>query len=295
MKQISRRNFFKFCTGTTAGLGLQPFDIIGLSKALANSTAPTVLWLQGSACSGCTMSFLDYISPTAPTDAADVLIDYINLAYHPELLAAAGQSVASVIQQAQQSGNYILALEGGVPTGFNGGACYAWSANGVDATFQQAVMTLAPGAKAVLCLGTCSSFGGIPAAPPNPAGVMSVKSATGRSTINIGGFPPHPSWMVWAIVQLLQGKTIAVDPSGRPSSIYGTSVHNQCPNRGTQKATTYGVLNHCLLNLGCRGPLTGANCPNQRWNNGVNWCIGAGSPCLGCTSSTFPGTSSFNQ
>ncbi|HWH70255.1 MAG TPA: hydrogenase small subunit [Candidatus Sulfotelmatobacter sp.] len=295
MKQISRRSFFKFCTVTAAGLGLDPFDIGGLSKALANPTAPTVLWLQGSACSGCTMSFLDYISATAPTDAADVLINYINLAYHPELAAVAGESAAAIIQQVEQSGNFILVLEGGVPTNFNGGACYAWSAGGVDQTFQQAVKDLAARARTILCMGTCASFGGIPAAPPNPAGVVSVKTLTGRSTINIAGCPPHPAWMVWAIVQLLQGKTIPLDSSGRPTAIYGTSVHNQCPNRGTTKATTYGVLHHCLLNLGCRGPQTGANCPIQKWNNGVNWCVGAGSPCLGCTSSSFPGTSSFNQ
>ena len=219
MKQISRRSFFRFVSVSAATLGLDPFDLTGLTRALANPASPTVLWLQGSGCTGCTMSFLDYVSPTAPTSAADVLINYINLAYHPNLSAVAGESAAAVIEQVRQQGNYILALEGGVPTRFNGGACYSWTADGVEVTFQDAVRSLAARAAQVLCIGTCSSFGGIPAAGPNPAGVVSARTLTGRATINVAGCPPHPNWMVWTIVQMLQGKPISLDSSGRPRVI----------------------------------------------------------------------------
>ncbi len=290
MRQLSRRGFLKFLSVSTASLGLDAFDLTNLSRAMAAPGAPTVLWLQGSGCTGCTMSFLDYVSPTAPTSAADVLINYINLAYHPNLTAVAGESAAAIIEQAYQAGNYILAVEGGVPTQFNGGACFAWTRNGVEVTLQEAVASLGAKAAAILSIGTCSSFGGIPAAPPNPTGVVSVQTLTGRPTINVAGCPPHPNWIVWTIVQLLQGKTIALDSARRPSSIYGRTVHSQCPLRETPEANTFAVPGRCLEELGCRGPGTGANCPSIKWNNGVNWCVNAGAPCHGCTNPDFPGT-----
>jgi hydrogenase small subunit len=295
MRQVSRRSFLTFCGLSTVGLSLDPFDLTGLSRALANPAAPTVLWLQGSGCTGCTMSFLDYISPTAPTDAADVLINYINLAYHPNLSPVAGESVVAIISQVRQAGNFILAVEGGIPTGFNGGACYAWSYDGVEVTFEEAIRDLAPRAAAVLCIGTCAAYGGIPAAPPNPTGVVSVQTLTGRPTINVAGCPPHPTWMVWTIAQLLAGQAITLDSSGRPTAIYGRSVHDRCPLKETDEINTFGVPGRCLKELGCRGPETRANCPIQKWNNGVNWCIGAGAPCHGCTSPTFPGTNALNR
>ncbi|HEY5913496.1 MAG TPA: hydrogenase small subunit [Verrucomicrobiae bacterium] len=289
MKQISRRSFFKFVSVSAAGLGLDPFDLTGLTRAMANPAGPTVLWLQGSGCTGCTMSFLDYVSPTAPTSAADVLINYINLAYHPNLTPVAGEPAAMVIEEVRQRGNYILALEGGIPTRFGGGACYSWTLDGADVTLQDAVRSLGARATAILSIGTCSSFGGIPAAPPNPTGVVSAQALTGRPTINVAGCPPHPNWMVWTIVQLLQGKPISLDSYGRPRSLYGEIVHERCPLLGRQEAKTFAVSGQCLKELGCRGPETRANCPTLKWNNGVNWCVGAGAPCNGCTSPNFPG------
>jgi len=288
MRQVSRRNFIKFCTASAAGLGLGPFDLVGLQKVLANPAGPSVLWLQGSGCTGCTMSFLNYISPTAPTDAADVLINYINLAYHPNLSPVAGESAVSVVQQIRNAGNYILVVEGGIPTAFNGGACYAWSSQGTDVTFADAVRDLAARAVQILCVGACSAFGGIPAAAPNPTGVVSVRTLTGKATINVAGCPPHPDWIVWTVVQLLLGKAIALDASGRPTSIFGRTVHDQCPREERDEARTFGVPDLCLKELGCHGPVTRANCPVIQWNNKVNWCIGANALCLGCTQADFP-------
>ena len=44
----------------------------------------------------------------------------------------------------------------------------------------------------------------------------------------------------------------------------------------------------CLYELGCKGPVTFADCPTRMWNSGTNWCIGAGSPCHGCVEPDFP-------
>lgn len=286
--EISRRDFLRYCGMTAGALGLSSLDLGLLSEALANPSAPSVIWLQGSSCTGCSVSFLNRISTTAPATAADVLVSSINLLYHPNLMAAAGDSAARVAQNAYQTGGYVLVVEGGVPTAYGGNPCWAWNWNGADVTFQQAVTQMASRAAKIISMGNCASFGGVAAAAPNPTGVKNVSAATGRSTINIAGCPPHPDWLVWAIVQILTNKTIALDGSGRPTALYTGTVHSRCPRRGTEEAETFGIDYRCLKELGCRGPETMGVCPTSKWNNGVNWCADANAPCIGCTSPTFP-------
>ena len=289
--KVSRRDFLKFCGISAATLGLSATDIMRLKEVLAHPNGPPVIWLQGSACTGCSVSFLNRISTTAPLTVADLLTSpthSINLIYHPNLMGVAGDPVVDELEKAYSRGGYVLAVEGGVPTKFGGGACLAWSHNGQDVTFQQAVLDLSSRAAAVLSVGTCSSFGGIPAAPPNPTGVKSVKAFTGKTTINIAGCPPHPDWIVWVVVQLLLNKSIFLDSRGRPQKLFSRTVHDVCPRKETDEAKYFGVDRRCLKELGCRGPETKANCPQVLWNGGVNWCIDANAPCLGCTNPNFP-------
>ncbi len=288
---ITRRDFLKYCGLSAAALGLSGTDLLRIEEALAKPAGPTVLWLQGASCTGCSISFLNRIAATAPVSAADVLLNVINLAYHPNLMAAAGQEAATVAEQAYNAGGYILAVEGGVPTAFGGRACWAWNYNGVDVTFQDAVKDLASKAAAILSIGTCASFGGIPATGPNPGQVKSVADATQKTTINIPGCPPHPDWIVYPIAQLLSGNTPALDGSGRPTAIYGQTVHSACPRNVVPSENHYTT--NCLAQQGCRGPGTYGNCPTNLWNNGVNWCVNANAPCYGCTEPTFPGTASL--
>jgi len=290
---VSRRDFLKFCGISTAAVGLSTSELGLLEKALASPTAPSVIWLQGSGCTGCSESFLNRISATGPKTAAEVLINSINLVYHPNLMALAGQDAVAQAEAAYQKEGYLLAVEGGIPTAFGGRACYAWTYNENEVTFEQAVRTLAAKAAGILCIGTCAAWGGIPAAPPNPTGVMGVKELTGKTTINIPGCPTHPDWIVWAVVQLLTNKPIALDSFGRPTQFFSTTVHDLCPRNGGTKATKIGVDNTCLMDLGCRGPMTMSNCPQQKWNNQVNWCVDANAPCIGCTEPGFPGTNPF--
>jgi hydrogenase small subunit len=287
---VSRRQFLELCKNGAAAVGLSAVNLSLLEKALAKPGAPSVIWLSGSSCTGCSVSFLNRVSNTAPQTTADVLINIINLQYHPTLMAAAGESAARIAQQAVAGGNYILAVEGGVPTAFGGNVCWAWSLNGTDVTFLEAVKTMAASAAQVVCVGTCASWGGIPAAAPNPAGVQSVKAVTLRNTVNIPGCPPHPDWMIWTIANLLAGTLGSLDSYGRPVGLFGPTVHDQCPRRGTEEASQYGQDNRCLREIGCHGPDTVAPCPISRWNGGVNWCVDANALCIGCTDPAFPGT-----
>ncbi len=293
--QISRRDFLRYCGVSAAALGLTSMELGQLEAVLANPSAPTIAWLQGSACTGCSVSFLNRISTAEPTSVADVLVNHVNLAYHPNLMSVSGESAVAALQTIYNKGGYILAVEGGVPTAFGGAACLAWTYNGQDVTFQQAVTSLAQRAKWIVCVGTCASWGGVAAAPPNPTAVKGVKAVTGRSTINIAGCPPHPDWITWGIVQLLLGNTVGLDSYGRPTALFSQTVHSRCPRRGTDEVETFGVDKRCLRELGCQGPSTRGNCPVVLWNNGANWCCDANARCLRCTEPTFPGTRLFTE
>lgn len=295
MNNISRRDFLKFCGIGAVSLGLSLSDLTLLKKVLANPNAPSVIWLQGAGCTGCSESLLNRVSTTTPKTAGDLLINSINLVYHPTLMSLAGQSAVEQAEAAYSKGGYILAVEGGVPTAFNGYACAVWTYNNEEVTFQSAVLDLASKASKIICIGTCASWGGISAAPPNPTGVKGVKAVTGKTTINISGCPPHPDWIVWAIAQLLLGNNIALDSYGRPTALYSQKIHDKCPRKGKGEAETYGLDLMCLKDLGCRGPQTRASCLSQFWNNKVNWCIDANSPFIGCTEPTFPGSNSFHK
>ena len=293
--QLTRRDFLRFCGVSAAALGLSAVDLSHLEQVLANPSAPSVLWLQGAGCTGCSVSFLNRISTTDPTDAADILLNHINLEYHPNIMSIAGQSAVNILETAYNRGGYILAVEGGVPTAFGGATCFAYTNNGVEVTFQQAVASLAFRASKVVCIGTCASWGGMSAAPPNPTRVKGVKDAVNISTINVAGCPPHPDWVVWVIVQLLLGNTIPLDTDGRPTQFYASTIHSHCPREDGGKATTFGQDNLCLRELGCRGPKCKANCQSVLWNNRQNWCIDANALCIGCTEPTFPSATSFRQ
>ncbi len=149
-------------------------------------------------------------------------------------------------------------------------------------------------------MGTCASYGGICGGSPNPTGAQSVSQVIGNSQklINLPGCPPHPDWMVGTIAYLLaQGAAPQLDSNRRPTGYYGERVHEECPlhERYYEEGifASYFSATGCLRKLGCRGPDTRSDCPTRRWNAddagaGVNWCIGAGGPCYGCTEPTFP-------
>ena len=317
---ITRRSFFRYCTLSAAALGLDRMKLRLLSEALANPAAPSVIWLIGSSCNGCSVSFLNRISdvPGQPADVVDVVGGAINLVFHPVIMAAAGETCVAALKRATAKGNFVLVLEGAVPTKFGGHACVVWNYAGQEVTFQQAVQELTAKAIATVCVGTCASFGGIPASGSNPSGCMGVKQFTGRPTINISGCPANPDWVVWAVVQLLTGTPVTLDEDGRPSALYGygfdgaTSedpvIHAKCPRNpgisGEPLALSFGENGHCLDMLGCRGPSTKSRC-NGQWN-GIgghtggqphpgHWCIGVNAPCQGCVEKTFPGPESFYE
>jgi hydrogenase small subunit len=295
--QLSRRAFLKYCGAGAAAIGLSTSDLGLLHAALASTGAPEVIWIKGSSCDGCSISLLNRIAESAPATVADVLLNNINLTFHTNLMTFAGESAVAVMEQAYAKGNYILVVEGGIPTAFGGHACISYSYKGQEVTFQECVLKYAERASHIICAGTCAAWGGIPASGTNPTQVVGVKALTGRTTVNISGCPANPDWIIWPIVQVLLGNAIPLDTNGRPTALYEAHnyIHRSCPRRGRGEVDQFGLDDRCLKHLGCRGPETKANCKNN-WNGVAgqgNWCIGVNAPCHGCVEPTFPGPESF--
>ena len=261
------------------------------------------IWIAGASCSGCSVSLLNSVSPTIKNILIDPVIPgrHVNLRFHATIMAGQGEPVLRVMLETAEvkRGEYLLLVEGAIPTADDGLYCTIGELEGKHLTMKEAVLELAEGAMAVISVGTCASFGGIPSGSPNPSGAKSVREVLeegglSKPLINVPGCPPHPDWLVGTIAMLLiKGipSPDELDAALRPKAFFGKLIHDNCPRRAyfdTGQFARHPGEPGCLYELGCKGPVTYADCPLRMWNNGVNWCIGAGSPCIGCVEPTFP-------
>ena len=262
-----------------------------------------VVWIQGATCSGCSVSVLN----TAAPDVRQLLIDqavpgtHLNLRFQATLMAGSGDPVIQVLADtaAEAAGGFLLVVEGSVVTGGGGVFCQVGERDGKGITFLEHVLELGAKAQAVIALGTCACYGGIFGGAPNPAGcrgTAEVLAENGIATpvINVPGCPPHPDWFTTTVLTVLLGglpKPEALDDVGRLKSLFGQLIHENCPRRpyfDQGKFAAHFGDEGCLYELGCKGPQTYADCPIRHWNAGVNWCIDAGAPCIGCCEPEFP-------
>jgi len=263
-----------------------------------------VIWIQGAACTGCLVSVLNSVSPTIKNVLVDEVIPgkHVNLRFQATVMAGAGHLVIDALEDTWKAkkGSYVLVVEGAIPT--NGDAAYGSIGEDKDeqpVAIASRVESLGRDALAVIALGTCASWGGIPAAKPNPSHCVSVmqlfksKNVT-APLINVPGCPPHPDWFVGTVASILLNglpKDGELDELNRPKAFYGQLIHENCPRRAyydekkfAKKLSDPG----CLYELGCKGPVTHADCATRMWNNGVNWCVACGGLCIGCAAPGFP-------
>jgi hydrogenase small subunit len=159
----------------------------------------------------------------------------------------------------------------------------------------------AKSAKAVVAVGTCAAFGGIPAAEGNPTGSVSVPkfltdSGVQAATICVPGCPAHPDWLLGTLAHVLKFGLPALDTLGRPKVFFSHVLHDQCPRFADYERENFAMAfgePGCLFKLGCLGPNTVADCATRQWNGGVNSCIRAGAPCIGCAGKDFVAKTAF--
>lgn len=268
---------------------------------MADTVEIPVVWLQGAACTGCAVSLLNSFSPSIHTVLLRELTPgkHVNLRIQATAMAGQGQQVIDLIEDTAKAkpGGYVLVMEGSIQLTHPLFATLG-EAGGEEVPISEKAAELAGSAMAVVALGTCAAHGGIPSGQPNPTGAVSIAELLAREKIdtpvvNIPGCPPHPDWLVGALAAVMRYglEAVEVDEIGRPKLFYGKLVHENCPRRADFDAGKFAKAfgqPGCLYELGCKGPVTYADCPLRMWNTGTNWCIGAGSPCHGCVEPDFP-------
>jgi len=276
-----------------------------VSKKMVSRKYP-IVWIQGAGCTGCSISILNSVSPRIQNLLLDELVPghRLNLLFHATIMAGQGEPVIKVLKDTEKNrkGGYILVVEGAIPTAQGGIYGSIGERDGKHLTILQSVQELGRNALLTISLGTCSAFGGIPAAESNPTLCKGVKDIFDEKqidtpVINVPGCPPHPDWFVGTVSAILFSgiQALDLDDLARPRLFYGKLIHENCPRRADfDKGKFAKVLGDagCMYELGCKGHYTYADCPLRQWNNGVSWCVKAGSPCLGCVEPEFPdGTS----
>jgi hydrogenase small subunit len=293
---ISRRGFIQYCTAVASAMALPPWMGPAMAEQLRNSPRPSVVYLSFQECTGCLESLTRSFAPTIE----DLIFNTISLDYDDTLMAASGEAAEAARAKAMKDnfGKYVLVVDGSVPTGAGGAYCTAGGRSAED-TLREA----AKGAAAIVCVGTCAAFGGIPFADPNPTSAWPVSAIVGdKPLINVSGCPPMPEVITGTLLQFVTtGRVPDLDEHRRPKVFFGNTIHDRCYRRPFYDqgkfAKTFddeGARNGwCLYELGCKGPTTYNACATIKWNGGTSFPIESGHGCIGCSEPGFWDEGSF--
>ncbi|ADC62961.1 hydrogenase small subunit [Allochromatium vinosum] len=288
---LSRRGFLKLCAATASLMALPPSMAPAIAAALEQARRPSVIWLSFQECTGCTESLTRAHAPTLE----DLILDFISLDYHHTLQAASGEAAEAARLQAmdENRGQYLVIVDGSIP-GPDANPGFSTVAGHSNYSI---LMETVEHAAAVIAVGTCAAFGGLPQARPNPTGAMSVMDLVrDKPVINVPGCPPIPMVITGVIAHyLVFGRLPELDGYGRPLAFYGQSIHDRCYRRPFYDKGLFAESfddegakqGWCLYRLGCKGPTTYNACATMKWNDGTSWPVEAGHPCLGCSEPQF--------
>ncbi|QWU79759.1 Ni/Fe hydrogenase [Campylobacter novaezeelandiae] len=288
---FTRRDFMKWAAAMTAFLALPASFTPMVARAAELADRLPVIWLHMAECTGCSESLLRTDTPTIDS----LIFDYISLEYHETVMAAAGWQAEENLENAiiKHKNKYILMVEGGIPSGDTE---YFLTIGPKGKSGFEIAKEASENALAIFAIGTCSSFGGIQAARPNPSNAKALSKVTNKTVINIPGCPPSEKNIVGNVLHyLLFGELPSLDVYNRPKWAYGLRIHDLCERRGHFDAGEFvhsfgdeGAKNgYCLYRVGCKGPYTFNNCSRERFNQHTSWPIQAGHGCIGCSEPDF--------
>jgi hydrogenase small subunit len=275
---------------------------------------------------------------------------FITNTWNTTVMASTGELEVPYLNSIVNSGDpFVLVVEGAIPQKWDGKGCLVFDnypdplnpakgiiknlpgsannpsvtwgpADGIrSVTMWEALIWIASKAHAVICYGTCSSFGGIPAAKGNKTlatSVTTILNNQGIATpvVNCPGCAPNPDWMIYPVAYFLIHSALpTLDTDKRPIATYSNPLCANCTNgpaptpNGPNAATELGDKG-CLMKFGCKGSQVHADCSSRMWNrfdDGTknNWCVGAQAganpgatlgicdarhPCQGCVDNSFP-------
>lgn len=155
--RITRREFMKYCAISAGALGLSTTDLVKLEKALAteySSGGTHVVWLNGAACTGCTVSFANTmfinsvqnllvpwhsvvsgVTGLANLDGVDGPLD---LDFIETLSSSVGaRAVKAAFDVLESGNNFVLCLEGAIQTAEDGDYCQIWRTTKVHSELKE--------------------------------------------------------------------------------------------------------------------------------------------------------------
>jgi hydrogenase small subunit len=271
------------------------------------------LWMTAAlSCDGDSFSMTAATSPSIEDLVQGIVPGMPRLSLHHPLLAFEnGQEFLSAWFDAAEGRlqPFILVVEGSIPNEKLSGDGY-WAGLGADPQSGQPIPTtewisrLAARAAVVVAVGTCATYGGVPAMKNNPTGAMGLpdylgwdwRSSEGVPLVCIPGCPAQPDNITETLLYLtlmLSGKAPAIelDDSLRPRWLFNRTVHECCDRAAFYEqgefAQEYGS-SKCMVKLGCKGPVVKCNVGVRGWLRGRGGCPNVGGICIGCTMPGFP-------
>ncbi|QKF64742.1 hydrogenase small subunit [Campylobacter corcagiensis] len=290
-KGFTRRDFMKWAGAMTAAIGLPSVFAPSVARAAELADRLPVIWLHMAECTGCSESLLRVDTPSIDS----LIFDYISLEYHETIMSASGWQAEENLENAieKYKGQYILMVEGGIPAGSSE---FYLTVGPHGTTGAEHCRIASQNAAAIFAIGTCSSFGGVQAAYPNPTNSQPLSKITSKPVINVPGCPPSERNIIGNVLHyILFGTLPALDNYNRPKWAYGLRIHDLCERRGRFDAGEFvesfgdeGAKDgYCLYKVGCKGPYTFNNCSKERFNQHTSWPVQAGHGCIGCSEPDF--------
>ncbi|MCZ6534258.1 MAG: hypothetical protein O7A08_15010 [SAR324 cluster bacterium] len=268
--KFSRREIIKgILLGTSGAAGLPSLQAMAASLAERVPVTPLV-WIKDGVSD---QDHLALLGQQLPTFLDLVAVQWDLRDYGPV------QPTGFVANQGPFSAAPILVMEA-VP-----------SRHGPGLQIAAKVRAVLPQAKAALLLGTEACFGGISTDRRDIADFVALCRQHKTPLIKLPGIPVPPHHLLGILNHLEYYGFPRLDGKRRPLLYYGETVCERCERRDDLEtgrfAQEFGSAG-CLLQLGCKGPITHNSCSAVRWNGGANWCVGAGGPCTGCAEPGFP-------
>jgi hydrogenase small subunit len=253
-----------------------------MSDSETNTTV-TVVWLSGGSCEGCSMAALGAAAPGVETLLLGQVpgLPPVRL-LHPLVAFEAGEAYIARLEQAAAGlfAPLVLVVEGSIFAPDSAGIGFfsgMGERHGRPRTITDWVDQLAPVATAVVAIGTCATWGGVPAARGNPTGAMSLAAYLGDGFHSTGGLPiinipgcapPGENFvetLIYLLLHLTEQAPLELDEANRPAWLYRQQT---VPQSASSAIPIYGSETA----VACRVPEFG-------WMNHVGGCTNVGGSC----------------